>query len=146
MEKIKTFNVRIYGIHLSDKDEMLCTLETIQGRVYRKFPGGGLEFGEGIDDCLRREFLEELNLDVQIEELLFINRDQVISAFKPSEQVISVYYKVSPLTPISHSQIQPNTEEIDELEWLPPHKLLPELFPLSIDADFVRFWNQHFGD
>lgn len=35
-------------------------------------PGGGLEFGEPIGDCLVREMKEETGLDVDIERLLYV--------------------------------------------------------------------------
>jgi 8-oxo-dGTP diphosphatase len=36
-------------------------------------PGGGIEFGESIEDALKREFLEETGLNICVGELLHIN-------------------------------------------------------------------------
>jgi 8-oxo-dGTP diphosphatase len=36
-------------------------------------PGGGLSFEETVDECLKREFLEETGLTINIRELLFVN-------------------------------------------------------------------------
>ena len=36
-----------------------------------EFVGGKLEFGESLEDCLRREIREEVNLDVEIKDLLY---------------------------------------------------------------------------
>jgi 8-oxo-dGTP diphosphatase len=30
-----------------------------------ELPGGGLDFGEGVEECLKREFLEEMGLDLE---------------------------------------------------------------------------------
>ncbi|MFN5439619.1 MAG: NUDIX hydrolase, partial [Bacteroidota bacterium] len=41
------FNIRVYGILISDDNQVLVSDEFIRGNYYTKFPGGGLEFGEG---------------------------------------------------------------------------------------------------
>ena len=53
------FNIRVYGILVNDQDQVLVADEYIRGGYYTKFPGGGLEFGEGTRDWLKREFKEE---------------------------------------------------------------------------------------
>lgn len=40
-------------------------------RTYWLLPGGGLEFGESIADCARRELMEETNLEIEPGDLLF---------------------------------------------------------------------------
>ena len=41
------FNLRVYGILLGENKQVLVSDEFIRGSYYTKFPGGGLEFGEG---------------------------------------------------------------------------------------------------
>jgi hypothetical protein len=42
------FNVRVYVVlYFSDRKHVLIADELIKGRRIIKFPGGGLEFGEG---------------------------------------------------------------------------------------------------
>ena len=55
------FIIRVYGIVLSKKEEVLVTDEFQVGMKMTKFPGGGLHFGEGTIECLQREFIEECN-------------------------------------------------------------------------------------
>lgn len=38
------------------------------------FPGGGLQFGETLEAAVRREFLEETGLDVEVKELIFVHQ------------------------------------------------------------------------
>jgi len=64
------FNVRVYGILINEKKQVLVSDEFIRGNYYTKFPGGGLEFGEGTRDCLKREFKEEMDLDVEVTDHL----------------------------------------------------------------------------
>lgn len=57
-----------------------------------KFPGGGLEWGEGTTACLRREALEELGQPVEVERLVHVSQRAHISSFDPNQQVIAVHY------------------------------------------------------
>ena len=86
------FNLRVYGILINDKKQVLVSDELIRGNYYTKFPGGGLEFGEGTRDCLRREFLEEMNLKVEIGDHIYTTDYFQLSAFNPNHQIISIYY------------------------------------------------------
>lgn len=88
------FNLRVYGILVSDDNRILVSDEFIRGNYYTKFPGGGLEFGEGTRDCLAREFLEEMNLKVRVGEHLYTTDFFQMSAFNPEHQIISIYYRV----------------------------------------------------
>lgn len=87
------FNVRVYGLLINDKNEVLISDEQEYGTRFTKFPGGGLEFGEGLIDGLKREFMEECNLQVDVLSHFYTTDFFVKSAFNDS-QVISVYYTV----------------------------------------------------
>ena len=50
---MKRFNIRVYGILINDRNELLVSDELIKGLQFTKFPGGGLEWGEGTMDCLK---------------------------------------------------------------------------------------------
>ena len=95
------FNVRVYGILLSNTKQVLVSDEYIRGKYYTKFPGGGLEFGEGTRACLQREFKEEMNLDVSIEDHIYTTDIFQMSAFNPEHQIIAVYYFAKALQPIT---------------------------------------------
>jgi 8-oxo-dGTP diphosphatase len=94
------FNLRVYGILLSENREVLVSDEFIRGNQYTKFPGGGLEFREGTRDCLKREFKEEMNLEVRVTDHLYTTDFFQMSAFNPEHQIISIYYKVEALEEI----------------------------------------------
>jgi ADP-ribose pyrophosphatase YjhB (NUDIX family) len=95
------FNIRVYGILINEKKQVLVSDEFIRGKYYTKFPGGGLELGEGTRDCLKREFKEEMDLDVQIEDHIYTTDYFQMSAFNPEHQIISIYYFVKALEPIT---------------------------------------------
>ena len=94
------FNVRVYGILINEQKQLLVSDELIRGKQYTKFPGGGLEFGEGTRDCLKREFEEEMNLSVEVGKHFYTTDYYQQSAFNPNDQIISIYYFVKPLEPI----------------------------------------------
>jgi 8-oxo-dGTP diphosphatase len=95
------FNIRVYGILINEKGQLLVSDEYIRGKYYTKFPGGGLEFGEGTRDCLRREFMEEMNLKVEVLDHIYTTDFFQESAFRPGDQIISIYYHVRPLETIN---------------------------------------------
>jgi ADP-ribose pyrophosphatase YjhB (NUDIX family) len=109
------FNLRVYGILLGDNKEILVSDEYIRGHYYTKFPGGGLEFGEGTRDCLKREFKEEMDLDVEVGEHLYTTDFFQMSAFNPEHQIISIYYFVRALEPI-RAPLRSKPFDFDERE------------------------------
>jgi ADP-ribose pyrophosphatase YjhB (NUDIX family) len=94
------FNVRVYGLLINEFNQVLVSDEYIRGGYYTKFPGGGLEFGEGTRDCLKREFMEEMGLEVKIGEHLYTTDFFQMSAFNPEHQILSIYYMAHALKPI----------------------------------------------
>src|SRR3954464_14094880 len=95
------FSIRVYGILINDKQQVLVSDEYIRGGYYTKFPGGGLERGEGTRDCLKREFKEEMDLEVQVQDHIYTTDYFQVSAFNPEHQIISIYYSVEALEPIT---------------------------------------------
>lgn len=119
-DRIEAFTVRVYGLLIKD-DQILLSRENIYGGEYLKFPGGGLEFGEGTIDCLRREFKEECDLDIEVGEHFYTTENYVPSAFSSKVQVLSIYYFVSckdlsPLLKLS-SKKQLSNHGDQELVW-----------------------------
>ena len=95
------FTIRVYGILLNSKKQVLVSDEHIRGNYYTKFPGGGLELGEGTRDCLKREFMEEMSLKVEVGAHLYTTDYFQMSAFNPADQIIAIYYFAKALEPIT---------------------------------------------
>src|SRR6478735_10288577 len=89
----KFFNVRVYGLLINEANEVLISDEQEYGFKFTKFPGGGLEYGEGLIEGLKREFVEECNTEVEVISHFYTTDFFVKSAFNDS-QIISVYYNV----------------------------------------------------
>lgn len=66
--------VRACGICIQDNRLLLVRHgKTIDNDAFWAPPGGGLHFGETIQECLKRELLEETGLEVKTERFLFVS-------------------------------------------------------------------------
>jgi 8-oxo-dGTP diphosphatase len=93
----KFFNVRVYGLLINAANEVLISDEKEYGVQFTKFPGGGLEYGEGLIEGLKREFVEECNTEVEVISHFYTTDFFIKSAFNDS-QIISVYYTVKAIS------------------------------------------------
>ena len=132
------FNVRVYGILLNDKQEVLISDEREYGMEFSKFPGGGLEFGEGLIEGLQREFMEECQLPVDIIQHIHTTDRFLKSAFDDS-QVIGVYYLVRSDGRLSCRigkrpfDFDSDTEPNQVFRWINIHHLHPETLTFEMD-------------
>jgi 8-oxo-dGTP diphosphatase len=99
MADLFPFNVRVYGILLNE-ERVLITDEYRYGMYITKFPGGGLQFGEGTVECLKREFMEEMEMEIEIIDHYYTTDFFQVSAFDSHHQLMSIYYLVKPVTPM----------------------------------------------
>ena len=93
------FNVRVYGLLINQNNEVLVSDEEEYGFRFSKFPGGGLELGEGLIDGLKREFVEECDAEIEVLSHFYTTDFFEKSSFNDS-QVISVYYIVKEKAPL----------------------------------------------
>ena len=145
---LKRFNVRVYfALRNAKGDQLLIADEIIRGKAYTKFPGGGLEFGEGPIDCALREAREELGQEIEITGHLYTTDFFLPSAFRPEDQVISIYYHArlveAPRFRTSGKRFDFLQEKDDEesFRWVDFHALRIEEFELPADrlvADILR--------
>lgn len=85
------FNVRVYGL-LIHEERILLADEYFHDTYITKFPGGGLQFGEGTIECIKRECMEELNIPVIVKAHFYTTDFFQPSIFDSSKQIISIYY------------------------------------------------------
>lgn len=143
------FNVRVYGLLFDTEHRLLVSDEFIRGNYFTKLPGGGLEFGEGTRDCLRREFMEETGLSVEVTDHLYTTDFFQISAFNNKDQIISIYYRVQATDLLSlqtktnsfdfapHQTADPDGES-EVFRWIAWDDLSEESMTLPIDKVVVK--------
>ncbi|MFZ4059251.1 MAG: NUDIX hydrolase [Ferruginibacter sp.] len=147
-------SVRVYGLLINTSQQVLVSDEFIRGNYYTKFPGGGLEFGEGTRDCLRREFIEEMNLKVEVTDHIYTTDFYQQSAFNTSQQILSIYYFVKALEPIQvplknqpfdfdaqQLEIYAQTKQIETFRFINCEDFSPAQMSLPIDkivADLIK--------
>ena len=93
------FNVRVYGLLINEDNQILISDEQSGERIFSKFPGGGVEIGEGLIDALKREFMEECNAEIEVLSHFYTTDFYEQSSFNDS-QIISIYYMVRELNPL----------------------------------------------
>ena len=91
---ISRFNIRVYALIIF-KNNILLSRELIQNELIYKFPGGGVELGEGFVDALQREAKEEMGQHLNHITHFYTTDFFQRSSFDSSEQLISVYFKAS---------------------------------------------------
>lgn len=112
---MNTFNIRVYGLLIHERN-ILALYEYYAGEKLTKLPGGGLEYGEGTIECLQRELMEELSLQLKSATHFYTQEDFVESRFRQNEQLLTVYYTIE-VEDLAALKILDSS--IEHAEWLP---------------------------
>lgn len=137
------FNVRVYGLLINNNGELLISDEQEYGMQITKFPGGGLEYGEGLIEGLKREFVEECNAEVEVINHFYTTDFFVKSAFNDS-QIISVYYVVNNLSSLNLSfktipfDFEGEGEILQAFRWIKLTDLKVEDFTFATDQHVAK--------
>jgi 8-oxo-dGTP diphosphatase len=146
------FSVRIYALIFNEKDELLVSDENFEGHSITKFPGGGLEYGEGTIDCLRREAIEEFGQEIEILEHFYTTDFFQKALYFDETQLIAVYYKArfveTPRFEIKNSAVPVRlTEQGSQLlRWVPLSELTENQFTFPIDRYVLKLLTKDYYD
>ena len=143
------FNVRIYGI-LIENGSVLVSDEFHFGKQITKFPGVGLQFGEGTVQGLKREFMEELQLEINITSHFYTVDFFQQSAFNNEHQVISIYYLIEKAVPLQIEVSTSGKPEVEEkngaqsFRWISLDKISADDFTFPIDKRVAEMLAENF--
>ncbi len=136
------FNVRVYGLYI-ERGRLLVTDEIRMGLKMTKLPGGGVQYGEGLAQALKREWQEELGIDIEVGEIFYVNPFLQVSAFNPQEEVIGLYFWVKPLQPLDvpfrEKPLDFDSDDNDQqvFRWIAIQHLQGADFTFPIDQSLV---------
>ncbi len=88
---LQNIRIRAAGILVKDGEILLVRHEK-NGKSYWLLPGGGVDFGESVEEALIREFREEVGLPIQVGKLVLAH-----DSIPPNRhrQVLNLYFLVS---------------------------------------------------
>ena len=112
---MKRFNLRCYAIIINDHKELLLSDEYRNGHAFTKLVGGGLEWGEGSIDCLKREIKEnkELTKVVRTLSATIQEKDNFKNLLIDGETLlIEAYESIANKRPYQISRIRTFAEKI----------------------------------
>jgi 8-oxo-dGTP diphosphatase len=138
-KKMSEFNIRVYGLVINKENEILLTDEYRLDMYMTKFPGGGLEKGEGTVDCLKREFMEELGQPIQNIQHFYTTDFYQKGWFYENMQLISIYYFVDLVFPLRFKTVRKrfdfdiNSENPQCFRWVKIDQVKTEDLTFPID-------------
>ena len=138
---LDSFNLRSYGL-LIEENRVLLSKEWYPHYPdgMTKFPGGGVKLGEGPGQAVRREFIEELEMPIAIENIFHVP-DGFLKSHFDNTQVVAFYWKVkrlggqvpldSPLEILTDS----GTPGRQKFMWIPLNEFKPEKMTFPFDKE-----------
>ena len=88
-----------------------------------------------------REFKEELNLAIEVEEHFYTQDFFQVNAFNSSEQILLIYYKVK-TTAEALKELKVLDDDIVELIWKPIMELNPDEMTLLADQVVIDLYKK----
>ena len=89
MEEVRP-RIRVAGILIED-NKILLIQHHKNNKKYWLIPGGGNDWGETTKQALIREYKEETNMDIEVDEFMFFS--ETISPDK-KRHVLNLFYKI----------------------------------------------------
>lgn len=131
--------VRVCGLCWED-ERLLMVKHNLDNRDFWAPPGGGVEFGQSVEEALIREYKEETNLDIRVGDFLF-----GCEYIQPPIHSIELFYAVEQLSGQVKKGNDPELQIIKSVLYLPyaeilekPSELVHGIFRLTKNAADLR--------
>lgn len=133
----KRFNVRVYALIASVRNELLLAEEFHYNTFMCKFPGGGLQFGEGPLQAVQRELREELGMSVDDLRHFHTTDFFAQSAFNPDHQVLGIYFTGNASAEMEEMfrgrYAKPESNGVEVFRWRNLNDIQPDDFTFPVD-------------
>lgn len=144
--------IRVCGLLVEEESILLAQLHSpVTDTLIWTPPGGGLQFGEHMQTCLKREFIEETNLQIEVHKLLHIN-ELVESRFHALEFYFEVNKQGGKMEMGRDPELSWNQQLLHDLKWVPimelknipfaPQSLLPKILDWEHRYEVPVFQNE----
>lgn len=111
--------IRVCGLLLENDSLLLVQLHSpVINKLIWTPPGGGLEFGETMDECLKREFAEETGLEIEINHLVHVN-EMIYEPFHAVEFYFSVTRTGGSLIEGRDPELTDDEQLLRDIQWKP---------------------------
>lgn len=121
-------NISSRGL-LTEEGKVLFIKYTIDNETYYSLPGGTVEVGENLSDCVKREFLEETAINIDVGSLILVNEfiDSIPTAVAPSwkdgiHQIETIFEVNRNIESAEHSSPQPDYG-MEGIRWMDAQKM-----------------------
>jgi mutator protein MutT len=120
--------VRPTGVLIKDKKILIVKQDVTETRHWA-LPGGKLEFGETIEQCLIREIKEETGLDISVKELLYVT-----DRFYRNTHIVHLLFLIKKISGKLRAgkELKLETEKIKELTMASVDRLQDYGFPTGL--------------
>jgi len=145
------YNIRVYALIINARNEILLSDEFQLDMKMVKFPGGGMEHGEGTIDCLQREAMEEFGQSlINIRHFYTTDYYQQALFFKDT-QLVSIYY-LADFSEAIRFRVSGKPFDIPEMKngqqsfrWVPLSAVVDEDLTFPIDRKVIRLLKDQSG-
>lgn len=130
MDQDKKILIKVRAIILHSG--MLLTVKHSADSNYLSLPGGHLEWGEKLEECISREMVEELGVKAEVGKLFYINNYS-----KDNKQYFEFFFEIK--NGIDYLNLEnlerSHAHEIAEIKWIKPTDNF-KLLPPKLEKDF----------
>jgi len=125
-------SVRVAAVVVREGRVLLARHEKA-GETYWVLPGGAVEPGETLAEALRRELREEVGIEAELGELLFVN-----DGYRPEAEIVAVYFAAKLKDEQQELRLSQG-KVLREVRWFAPEELAElELRP-SIKEELLEY-------